>query len=561
MRNDFGKLFLSKGVNYYAGDLPLSRILSFLGFKGDSDMEDLGSFVSDHMLESADFIDHSARPRLYTWGIEGERIDYVRISPDHEYILAKLLKLGSVRKSASGEFPWMYHFVSGYLISDSGLFCTITLTAQTAYALRKYGDDSVRKKYLPKYLSTENPWLGATFYSETQGGSDLGSNNTTAEMTEKGWTLNGTDKYFASDAGLADGAVVTAKFRPGYGVRNIALFFVPALKNDGKLNYSIRRLKDKLGTVAVPTGEVEFHDSEAYLLGDSSRGIYYGMEVLTISRIDDAIAATGIARKALWEAYLYANRRVAFGKTIIDHPLLARDFLEMESELEASLYLTLYAASRFSSTCSDLPPYSDEYHYARLLSHISKNMASATASDITRYSMEVFGGNGFLEEFPVAKFHRDALVTSIWEGTSNIQALDMIEVMKKKNAHLLLFKDMKNLVSAINNRKVQDNLYSILDKTEKDIERIAGSGNIEVQAKDILRILGEMASVVIMYAAVSSQDQGEDDSNLNMADLYLFRHFSIESVPILDLLTDRKPLRWMNAGKVRHDEQIHSKSP
>ena len=558
MRNDFGKLFLSKGVNYFTGDLPLSRILNFLGFNGDQDMKDLGSFVSEHMIESADFIDHSARPRLYTWGITGERIDYVRVSPDHEYILAKLLKLGSVRKSASGKFPWMYHFVSGYLISDSGLFCTITLTAQTAYALGKYGDSSVRDKYLPGYISAEKPWLGATFYSETQGGSDLGSNNTTAELSSNRWTLNGTDKYFASDAGLADGAIVTAKFRPGYGVRNIALFFVPALKEDGTLNYSIRRLKDKLGTVAVPTGEVEFHNSEAYLLGDSARGIYYGMEVLTISRIDDAIAATGIARKSLWEAYLYANTRVAFGKTIIDHPLLARDFLEMESELEASLYLSLYAASRFSSTCSDLPPYSDEYHYARLLSHISKNMASSAASDITRYSMEVFGGNGFLEEFPVAKFHRDALVTSIWEGTSNIQALDMIEVMKKKDAHSFLFRDMKNLVSGIDNRKVQENLNLIMDETEKNVVRIIGSGNVEVQAKDLLKILGEMASMVIMYAAGCSRNPGEDESSLNMADLYMHRHFSIESGPVLDLLTDTGPLRWMDAGLTKRNNQLHS---
>jgi len=150
MRNDFGKLFLSKGVNYFAGDLPLSRILKFLGFKGDSDMNDLGSFVSEYMIESADFIDHYARPRLCTWGITGERIDYVRVSPDHAYILSKLLKFGSVRKSASGEFSWMYHFVSGYLISDSGLFCTITLTAQTAYALGKYGDGPARDKYLPE---------------------------------------------------------------------------------------------------------------------------------------------------------------------------------------------------------------------------------------------------------------------------------------------------------------------------------------------------------------------------------------------------------------------------
>lgn len=550
MRNYFGKLFLSKGVNYYTEDVPLSNVIEFLGFKGDSDIRDLGSFVSEHLIESADFIDHWAKPRLYTWGIEGQRIDYVRISPDHEYIISKLQKLGSVRKSASGEYPWLYHFISGYLISDSGIFCTLTLTAQTAYALSKYGNSFIKEKYLARYISQDDPWLGATFYSETQGGSDLGANNTTAEEKENGWLINGTDKYFASDAGLADGAIVTAKFRPGYGVKNIALFFVPALKDDGSMNYSIRRLKEKLGTVAVPTGEVEFHDSMAYLLGESGKGIYYGMEVLTVSRVDDAIAAVGIARKALWEAYIYANRRSTFGKKIIDHPLLLRDFLEMESELEASLYLSLYAASRFSTSYSDIPPYTDNYHYARLLSHISKNMASSTSSDITRYSMEIFGGNGFLEEFPIAKFHRDALVTSIWEGTSNIQALDMMEVMRKKNAHLLLFDDLTRIISKIDNKNIQSILAGILDSTGKNIREIINSGNAEVQAKEILKSLGSLISVVLMYTVTSSSSIEDESSRFNLADLYLYRHFSIEIKPVLQIVTDKKPLLWMNAGKV-----------
>ncbi|MHB8562297.1 MAG: acyl-CoA dehydrogenase family protein [Thermoplasmataceae archaeon] len=554
MRNDFGKLFLSRGVNYYTEDVPLSYVIDFLGFTGDKDMKELGSFVSEHLIESADFIDHWAKPRLYTWGIEGKRIDYVRISPDHEYMISKLQKLGSVRKSASGEHPWMYHFISGYLISDSGIFCTLTLTAQTAYAIGKYGDRSIREKYFSKYISHDNPWLGATFYSETQGGSDLGANNTTAEEKETGWILNGADKYFASDAGLADGAIVTAKFRPGYGVKNIALFFVPAFKDDGSMNYSIRRLKEKLGTIAVPTGEVEFHDSTGYLLGDSRKGIYYGMEILTISRLDDAIAAVGIARKSLWEAYIYANRRSTFGKKIIDHPLLLRDFLEMESELEASLYLSLYAASRFSTSCSDVPPYTDDYHYARLLSHISKNMASSTSSEITRYSMEIFGGNGFLEEFPVAKFHRDALVTSIWEGTSNIQALDMIEVMKRKNAHSLLFDDLSQMIGKMNNKTVQDSLGCLLEKTRKNIGEIIGSENVEVQAKEILKILGTLISAVLMYAVTFSASSRNDTSRFNLPDLYLYRHFSIEIRPSLELITDKKPLVWMNAGKIKTDD-------
>ncbi|EQD66778.1 acyl-CoA dehydrogenase domain-containing protein, partial [mine drainage metagenome] len=430
----------------------------------------------------------------------GKRIDYVRISPDHEYILKKLLGFGVVKKSASGDFPWLYHFISGYLISDSGIFCTLTLTAQTAYALAKYGSDELKEKFLKMYIKGENNWLGATYYSETQGGSDLGANNTVAVPQDGKWILNGKDKYFASDAGLADGALVTAKIREGYGVRNLSLFFVPALHENGEPNYEIRRLKDKLGTVAVPTGEVEFHDSSGYLIGEEKNGVYYAMEVLTVSRIDDALAAVGIARKSLWEAFFFANKRESFGKKIIEHPILLRDFLELESELEASTFLSLFTAKMFSDASKSLPPYSSEYNFARLLSHVAKNMASDTSTAVTRYSMEIFGGIGFFEEFPAAKFHRDALVTSIWEGTSNIQALDMMEVILKKKAHVKMLEVFSNLISKIPDAEVREKLVKIKTLVENEISGLSGGHEEEAYFKEILKLIGKFTSTVLMYS-------------------------------------------------------------
>ena len=105
---------------------------------------------------------------------------------------------------------------------------------------------------------------------------------------------------------------------------------------------------------------------------------------------------------------------------------------------------------------------------------------------------------------------------------------------------------------------MQENLNLIMDETEKNVVRITGSGNVEVQAKDLLKILGEMASMVIMYAAGCSRNPGEDESCLNMADLYMHRHFSIESGSVLDLLTDKGPLRWMDAGLIKRNNQLHS---
>lgn len=546
MRNQFSELFLSKGINYTENDMPLRCALQFFKFIPDTDLINLGKYVSEEMIESADFIDHGSKPKLQTWSILGKRIDYVRISPDHEKALKKLLGFGVVSKSSSGAFPWLYHFITGYIISDSGLFCTLTLTAQTAYAISKYGDSFLKKQYFPSYIAGSEGWLGATYYSEIQGGSDLGNNTTIAVKNGSIWTLKGSDKYFASDAGLADGAIVTAKIKEGYGVRNIGLFFVPALNLNNEPNYEIRRLKEKLGTTAVPTGEVEFKDTIAFPLGELNQGIYYAMEVLTISRIDDALAACGIARKALWEAYLYANERTSFGKKIIEHTLLRRDFIELESELEGSLFLSLFAAMKFSNSCDEKPPYSDSYNLARLLSHISKNIAAETSTTLTRYSMEIFGGIGFFEEFPIAKFHRDAIVTSIWEGTSNIQALDMLEAILKKKVHLSLFQVLNDLLENIKNDKTKERVKESIEEMKKDLEQMLSKGNAELYSKDILNMMGHMVASTLMFCISYSTNNPEDmQSLLTMAEVYYQKNVLKNSKIPEELISSGGILKWM----------------
>ena len=138
MKNNFSSLFLSKGLNYISEDMPMLEILSHYGFKPDQDLIELGRYVSEEMIEVLDEIDHYSKPVLHTWGILGDRIDYVRLSPDHERALKKLQDLGVIRKMNDKKMSLMNHFVSGYAISDSGVFCTMTLTAQTAYILQKY---------------------------------------------------------------------------------------------------------------------------------------------------------------------------------------------------------------------------------------------------------------------------------------------------------------------------------------------------------------------------------------------------------------------------------------
>ena len=545
MQLDFSELFLCSDVNYVTDDAPLSAILKYIGFTPDEDMVRLGRYISGSLIEAASYIDHYARPVLASWGIMGNRMDSVWLSPEHRRLLQVLQNLGVVRKSIDND-NLLYHFVSGYMISDSGIFCTLTLTAQTAYALKKYGRSEVLRLFLKRYLDRDQPWYGATYYSETQGGSDLGSNRTIAEETGGEWRLNGHDKYFASNAGIADGAIVTARARGARSdAKGLSVFFVPAKRNDGTSNYAVRRLKEKLGTISVPTGEVDMDDSEAFMLGEKEKGIYYAMEILTISRIDDALAAAGIARKALWEAYRYSCRRKAFGRKIIEHPLLRRDFIELESDLEASLMLSLVAAKHFSDSCRSEPPYDDDYHYARMLTHIAKNMASETGSFITRYAMEIVGGRGFLSEFPIEKFHRDELVTSIWEGSSNIQALDLLELLIKKKTHLQLYSRLEEMLEGWEDAGIRNALHEALNQTRSMVETMLNSPNPEFYGKDTLRALGEIAASFHLFDA-SKAESGRILGPL--ARVYIARHILKERKLSLDFLGYSQSLEWMEGG-------------
>ncbi|MEM4494099.1 MAG: acyl-CoA dehydrogenase, partial [Pyrobaculum sp.] len=153
----FNYLWLSTGKNYYRRDKPLQLFLSYLSFVGDSDLDTLGGYVSTKMIEEAYYVDHYAKPVLKRWSVRGEEVNYVQVSPSHLQTIYDLLRFGIVSKTITRERDLLYHFVSGYLISDAGFFCTITVTEQTAYGLAKYGNEETKALYLPNFLKNEKP--------------------------------------------------------------------------------------------------------------------------------------------------------------------------------------------------------------------------------------------------------------------------------------------------------------------------------------------------------------------------------------------------------------------
>ena len=495
--------FYSQGEDHYKLDPDLKAILdTFAPGLPQEELSAFGKLVGEEVLEVAHHVDQDAPPRLQMHDLDGNRIDRALLSPAQKTLLEKLRPM--IRPAYEGR-GWPLHYAFGYLLADGGLYCILTITHQVAYALHKYAPEHEAVKRELLY----GPAFGATWMTEIQGGSDLGANRTVARREGNAYRLYQGDKYFASGAGLADYAIVTARPEGApAGPKGLGLFLLPR-EVEGRLNFTVRRFKEKLATRAVPSGEVELEGSLAYPIGKLEEGIYYTLENLTVSRLANAAAAMGIAKKAHLEALFRVRRRTAFGKILLQHDLIQHDLLEMRLRQVGGTALAFLAIQAFDQAWEERPPYSEAYHLARLLSHLAKGRTAEHASAITALAMELFGGLGFLEEYGVARWHREALITPIWEGPANIQALDMLEAILKKRAHEPLL-DMLG-----ESPRAQAEAHKILKKLQEEGPWYA---------KEALRALADAVTVYALEK-VAAEPFPE------LAELYTRRFLKGETLP------------------------------
>lgn len=386
-------------------------------------------------------VDRSGTPWLRLFDRQGGRVDEILFAPDYRRMLQRGYREGVVWRGLGEDGSLRQAYLPGYVTAffDAGLYCPYTVSLATAMPLAKYGGEALQRRLLAPLLRQDGQnWQGATWMTEIGGGSDLGANvATVARPTGDCWRLMG-DKYFASNVG-AEVAVVAARPKGApEGVRGLALFVLGRHTEDGCLNYHIRRLKDKIATRSVPTGEVELRDSEAWLLGPAEAGVYLILEVLNVSRVANCIASVALAQRAMAEALVFARGRVAFGRPILEQPLLARQFQERADALVAAFAMAWEAVTLLDEVWRQTPPYAERYHLFRLLAHLSKYWTAELAVDTAKWAMEVHGGLGVLAEYPVERWQREAMILAIWEGTSHRQMLDGLEAMLHKGAHRLL---------------------------------------------------------------------------------------------------------------------------
>ena len=330
--------------------------------------------------------------------------------------------------------PPIAKYALSYLFvqAEFGVCCPLSMTDALTRTLRKFADPALVARYLPGLTSQDMDTLvqGAMFMTEQRAGSDVGSISTRATRENGEWKLHG-DKWFCSnaDAGLALVLARPEGAPPGTG--GLSLFLLPRTLADGSPNrYRIVRLKDKLGTRDMPSGEIALEGATAFLVGDPQQGFKQMADMINMSRLSNGMRAAGLMRRALTEALFVARNREAFGEPLEKLPLMRRQLLKLMLPAEAARSMLFFISGELQrADAGD----EDSRKRVRLLTPLLKFRACRDARRVTGDAMEVRGGVGYTEEWSDPRLVRDAHLGSIWEGTSNVVALDVLRAIRREH--------------------------------------------------------------------------------------------------------------------------------
>ena len=379
-----------------------------------------------------------SEPTLTQWDAWGERIDRIEITPTWREGAALTARYGFV---ASGhdtrfaEFARIDQFARVYLYHVASEFytCPLAMSDGAATALKASGNRTLIDRAVPHLLARDPSqlWLSGQWMTETAGGSDVGSTETIARRGSDGrWRLNGR-KWFTS-AVVGEMALTLA--RPegaSHGTDALALFYVETRARDGRWNgIRIDRLKDKLGTRELPTAEIHLDGTLAEPVGELSHGVRLIAPVLNVTRTWNTICALATMRRCLALATDYARRRHAFGRPLIEQPLHAATLASLHAEFAAAFEFGFFVVALLGRVEAGIAS-EDERALLRLLTPLAKLWTGKLAVEIASEACEAFGGAGYIENTGIPQLLRDAQVYPIWEGTTNVLALDALRVLAK----------------------------------------------------------------------------------------------------------------------------------
>lgn len=424
----------------------------------EKDLSNLGNRVVTDILEMA--IDaESNLPQLIQFDAWGNRIDQIKVSKgwkDLESVSAQEGMIATGYERKYGDFSRVYQFIKLYLFNpSSALFtCPLAMTDGAAKLIEVHGDEFLKKEIYSHIISRDPKlfWTSGQWMTEKTGGSDVGRSETIAKYENGVYKLYGT-KWFTS-ATTSQIAFTLARIEDEkgnsiQGSRGLSLFFVKVHKDDGSLNnIEIHRLKDKLGTKALPTAELTLNGTEARLVGEIGKGVKNISALFNVTRIYNSNTSVAFIRRALALIKDYSKKRFAFGKYLIDHPLHIQTLSDLEIEFQSAFHTMFYTVSLLGKEeCNTASK--EEILTLRLLTPLIKLYTGKQAVGVASEVLELFGGAGYVEDTGLPKLLRDSQVLAIWEGTTNILSLDVLRSIFKEGTLEPFIKNIENRINII----------------------------------------------------------------------------------------------------------------
>jgi len=518
----------TSGMNFYRADPALADLLRIhladaLFRHIEPHLDRLGALAGGHLDECARLADRHV-PVLHQRDRFGRDVQWIEYHPAYrELERAAFGEFGihamSLRKGILGwpdKYPVVAKHAFTFLFNQAefGLGCPINVTDGCAKLLANFGSEALKAKYLDGLTQTDMTKLtqGGQFMTEKEGGSDVGTLTTSAVPEGDHWRLSG-EKWFCSNA---DAEIVMLLARPQGavgGTRGVGLFLIPRKLDDGSPNhYRIVRLKDKLGTRSMASGEIKLEGAMAYAVGRLDRGFVQMAEMVNSSRLSNGVKSTALMRRAHHDAMTVAQNRVVFGSRIIDLPLARRQLMKIMLATEQALsmsFLTADALDRAEAGSQDAAA------LLRILTPTLKFRATRDARKVCGDALEMRGGIGYIEEFATARLLRDAHLGSIWEGTGNIVAIDALtRAVGRHGADAALAADLHaRLDDSISvPRAWCDRLRVLTDRAASFAREVAGRGDHEAEARRATSLLYHVASAVALAWEAGRIDEMRGDA-------------------------------------------------
>jgi len=531
------------GMNFYRADPALADLLRIhlpdaLFRHIEPHLDRLGELAGGHLDECARLADRHI-PVLHPRDRFGRDVQWIEYHPAYrELERAAFGEFGihamSLRKGIMG-WPETYPVAAKHAFTflfnqtEFGLGCPINVTDGCAKLLANFGSEELKAKYLDGLTQTDMTKLtqGGQFMTEKEGGSDVGTLTTIAVQEADHWRLHG-EKWFCSNA---DAKLVMLLARPqgvASGTRGVGLFLMPRFLDDASQNhYRIVRLKDKLGTRSMASGEIKFEGAIAYAVGRLDRGFVQMAEMVNSSRLSNGVKSTALMRRAYHDAMTVANNRVVFGSRIVDLPLGRRQLMKIMLATEQALSMSFVTADALDRAEAGSQ---DAAALLRILTPTLKFRATRDARKVCGDAMEMRGGTGYIEEFATARLLRDAHLGSIWEGTGNIVALDALKrAVGRHGAESALAADLHARLdeSVAVPQAWRDRLRGLVDRAVGFAREVASRADNEADARRATTSLYHVASAVTLaWEGACIHDMRGDARRLLLSRLVLDHRLS-----------------------------------